>query len=62
VDAGRDAYNGLAAQIKQLSGAKNPFSQIKTENGEMSGYEYGSHYVELVVDFVDMELVIRALR
>ena len=62
VDAGRDAYNGLVAQIKQLTGAGNPFSQIRTENGEMCGYEYGSHYVELVVDFVDMELVIRALR
>jgi hypothetical protein len=62
VDAGKEAYNDMTSQIKMLTGVRNPYSLIKTENGEMCEYQFDDHYVQLVVDYVDMELVIRALQ
>jgi flagellar motor component MotA len=62
VDAGKDAYTDMIAQIKKLTGASRPYSLIKSENGEMSEYQFADHNVQLVVDYVDRELVIRALR
>jgi hypothetical protein len=62
VDAGKDAYNDMIAQIKRLTGVKNAYSLVKGENSEMSEYQWGDHYVQLVVEYVEMELIIRVLR
>jgi hypothetical protein len=62
VDAGREAYNDIVAQIKRLTGVKNAYSLVKSEDGEMSEYQWGDHYVQLVAAYVDRELVIRVIR
>jgi hypothetical protein len=60
--AGRDAYNDLVGQVKSISGARNPYSQIRMENGEMIEFQFGEHQAALTVDYVSMELVIRLLK
>jgi hypothetical protein len=62
VDAGKEAYADLTAQIKKITGATTPYSLIKSENGEVIEYQFGDHLVSLIVDYVDRELVIRVLR
>ena len=62
VDAGRDAYNDLVSQIKSISGAKTPYSQIRVEDGEMIEFQFGEHLAALTVDFVEMELIIRLVK
>ena len=61
-EAGREAYNDLVAQVKKITGATAPYSQVKAEDSEMSEYQYGNHIVALAVNFVNKDLVLRVLR
>ncbi|MDR3237537.1 MAG: hypothetical protein LBT84_03450 [Spirochaetia bacterium] len=61
-NAGEAAYNDLTAQIKKITGAKVPYSDVKTGEGRLTEYQYGSHVVTIAVNFVEMEILIRIIR
>jgi hypothetical protein len=61
-NAGKEAYDDLIAQIKRITGARNPYSLVKSTEGELSEYQYGEHLVSLAADFINREIVVRILR
>jgi predicted Fe-Mo cluster-binding NifX family protein len=61
-NAGKDAYADLTSQIKKITGANAPYSDVKSGDGQLTEYQYGQHLVSIAVNFVDMEILIRVLR
>jgi predicted Fe-Mo cluster-binding NifX family protein len=64
-NAGKDAYDALVKEIRAITGARAPYSDVKTGDGQLTQYQYGNnneHLVSIAVSATENTIVLNVLR
>lgn len=63
-NAGQDAFTNIVSQVRSITGARAPYSDIKTGEGQVTQFQYGAnkeHLISISADFVEMVMIIQVM-